>query len=147
RAMIASHAEWQQAGLDLAAALAALEQTSGNVEFEQLDCVGLDNNLDRLVATLRIKRPSGYAGGLCARGSTEFVAFWADWSDSCEWTYLGTIGVPVHDIATIPADGLAYSAVLPVDLDAVRRPCQTPRVARVRAVLSWNAPPSTTDPS
>jgi len=33
-----------------------------------------------------------------------------------------------------------------VDLGALRRPCDVPRISRVRAVLSWGSPPSTTDP-
>ncbi len=142
-----AYAEWQTAGLDLQAALDALDATGGDVSFEELECLALDGNVERLVATLRVKRPTGYSGGLCSRGSREYVAFWADWEDRCRWTHLGTVAVAVHDIPSIPADGLAYSVVLPVDLDEVRRPCDAPRVARVRAVLSWNVPPSSTDPN
>jgi hypothetical protein len=117
------------------------------VSFEQLECVGLDNNVSRLVASLQVKRPSGYNGGLCKLGSTEYVAFWASgWDDSCGWTYLGTAGVAVHDISSIPEGGLCYAAVLPVDLTYQRRPCGEPKELRIRAVLSWNVPPSTTDP-
>jgi hypothetical protein len=59
---------------------------------------------------------------------------------------VGTATVNVHDITSIPPEGLAYAAVLPVDLKAIRRPCEEPRIARLRAVLSWAIPPSTTDP-
>ena len=41
---------------------------------------------------------------------------------------------------------MCYSAILPVDLTYHRRSCKEPKVARVRAVLSWAVPPSTTDP-
>jgi hypothetical protein len=140
-------AEWKDLGLDLAAALDALKQF-GNTSYEQLNCVGLDNNSfpERLVATFRIKKPVGYSGNLCQPGSKEYVAFWVDWDNTCKWSYVGTAAVAVHDIPTIPSGGLSYSAVLPVDLSKHRRDCHRPKVLRVRAVLSWGTPPSTTNP-
>jgi hypothetical protein len=141
-------AEWKGLGLDWEAAVNALAKLQGDVSYEQLECLGLDENAasERLVATLVIKRPFGYSGGLCQHGSTEYVAFWADWDNTCKWTYVGTAQVPVHDIATIPPDGLHYSAIIPVDLTKHRSSCELPKVARVRAVLSWNIAPSTTNP-
>jgi hypothetical protein len=138
--------EFAQLGIDWSAVLAAADQTQADVSYEELECVGLDNNVDRLVATFRIKRPLGYSGGLCTRGSTEYIAFWADWSDSCQLVHLGTVAVNVHDINPLPDGGLCYAAVLPVDLSQVRRNCEQPVIGRVRAVLSWNVPPSTVDP-
>lgn len=132
--------------LDLTKILGEISKTSGNVRYEELDCVGLDDAQERLVATYRIKLPAGYSGSLCDVGTKEYVAFWADWDDSCEWTYLGTAEVDAHDFASLPDGGLCYSAQLPVDLESLRRGCASPRIGRVRAVLSWNAPPSTTDP-
>ena len=85
--------------------------------------------------------------GESTAGSTEYVAFWADWDNTCQYTYLGTVGVKVHDIASIPANGLVYTAVLPVNLSQHRNPCNTPKIGRVRAVLSWAVPPSSTDPN
>lgn len=136
-------------GLSYSSAVAVLKQTQADVSFEQLECLGLEGDpvSSRLVATLRIKRSSGYGGALCTAGSKEYVAFWADFNDTCQYTYLGTVAVNVHDFTTIPSDGLVYSAVLPVNLDPYRVPCDKPKVARVRAVLSWATPPSTTDPS
>lgn len=139
-------AEWKGVNLDWIGAVAALDKTKADVSYEELECLGLEYNLERLIATFRVKRPAGYSGTLCTPGSQEYVAFWADWNNTCEWTYLNTVKVNVHDIATIPADGLAYSAILPVDLSSVRRPCGKPRIGRIRAVLSWNTLPSTVDP-
>ena len=140
-------AEWKMIGLDWVNAVAAIEKTSGNTSYEELACIGLDYNREWLVGTFVVKRSSGYSGNLCSPGSTEYVAFWADWDNSCQWTYLGRAEVNVHDIPGIPPDGLCYTAVLPVDLDAMRRPCETPKIGRVRAVLSWATPPSTIDPN
>jgi hypothetical protein len=139
--------QWLEIGLDLEKAIAAFEKTKADVSYEELECLGLEELFpERLVATFRIKRAAGYSGDLCRAGSREYVAFWADWDDECEWTYLGTAAVNVHDIAQIPAGGLCYSAILPVDLTHHRRTCKEPKIARVRAVLSWAVPPSTTDP-
>jgi hypothetical protein len=143
----AKEALWKSVGLDWGAAIAALGDTSADVSYEELECLGLDETQpERLVATFRIKRPTGYSGDLCHAGSQEYVAFWADWDNQCEWTYLGTAAVNVHDISQIPKEGLCYSAILPVDLTCRRRPCDKPKIGRVRAVLSWAVPPSTVDP-
>lgn len=140
-------AEFQKAGLDLAAILAALEITSANVEYEELECVGLDDNTETLTATFRVKRASGYSGGPCDKGSVEYVAFWADWENTCKYTYLGTAKVVVHDFNSLPPGGLTYAAQLKVNLDEHRRDCDNPKIGRIRAVLSWNSPPSTTNPN
>jgi hypothetical protein len=137
---------WKSIGLDWSAALAGLEETAGNTNYEELGCVGLDNNSDALVGTFRVKLPSGFSGPPCSAGSVEYVAFWVDWDDSCEWTYAGTVQVNVHDFNPLPDGGLCYAAVLPVDLSQVRKHCTTPVIGRVRAVLSWNTAPSPSDP-
>jgi hypothetical protein len=139
---------WTSIGLDWTSAITALSVLDADVTYEELGCVGLDIAQSRLVATLRIKRANGYSGDLCTHGSTEYVAFWGDFgSKGCTLSYLGTAAVQVHDIASIPAGGLTYAVVLPVDLSAFERPCDQPLIGRVRAVLSWNTPPSTVDPN
>jgi len=142
-------AQWKNLGIDWQSAVSKVLELDADVSYEQLECLGLEGNygLERLVATFRIKRPFGYSGGLCTAGSTEYIAFWADWDDTCQYTYLGTVGVNVHDIASIPAGGLVYSAVLPVDLSKHRNSCEKPKIGRVRAVLSWATPPSKTNPN
>ncbi len=139
-------AQWKQMGLDLTKSFQLLDKTKGNTSYEELTCLGLDTNREWLAATFKIKKAQGYSGKLCQNGSMEYVAFWADWKDSCDWTYLGTAQVKVHDIEEISDDGLHYTAVLPVDFSNFRQPCHKPRIGRIRAVLSWNKPPSTIDP-
>ncbi len=133
-------------GLDLAALVEAALNTQGNTTFEHLNCVGLNPNIDQLVAILNVKLTSGYSGGPCTAGSKEYVAFWVDW-DGTGWTYVGTNSVTVHDFSTIPPGGLQYSVIQPVDMASHRVPCEKgAKTARVRAVLSWNTPPSKVDP-
>jgi hypothetical protein len=146
QAVLAKIAEWQVLELDWQLAVETLDETQGNVSYEELDCLGLDYNRECLVAIFHIKRPSGYSGDLCDDGSLEHVAFWADWDNTCEWSYLATVQVNVHDIPSIPPEGLHYAAILPVDLDPHRQTCEKPKIGRVRAVLSWSTAPSTTNP-
>jgi hypothetical protein len=142
-------AEFAALKIDWAKLVGVVEDTNANVTFEQLDCLGLEGSagFERLVATLRIKQQFGYSGDLCTAGSFEYVAFWADWDDTCQYTYLGTVPVRVHDIQRQLPEDLCYTAVLPVDLSQHRAGCETPKIARIRAVLSWAVPPSTTDPN
>lgn len=142
-------AEFAALKINWAEIVSIIEKTSADISFEQLDCLGLEGNagFERLVATFRIKQQFGYSGDLCTAGSIEYVAFWADWEDKCQYTYLGTVPVRVHDITRKLPEDLCYTAVLPVDLSQIRSGCEVSKIGRVRAVLSWAVPPSTTDPN
>lgn len=120
----------------------------GNTTFEELRCVGLLPSQDLLEAVLTVKKPSGFSGGLCTAGSTEYVAFWIDFGDGAGLTYAGTSTVRVHDLATIPADGVQYAVFLKTDMSQRIAACLTgPRVVRVRAILSWETPPPPANPN
>ncbi len=123
-----------------------IDITKANVDYEELECVGLDYNTESLVATVKIKKKSGYIGDLCDAGSKEYIAFWIDWNDKCDWEYLNTVEIKVHDIK-MDGDHLCYSASLPLHTLYHKKICTQPNVVRVRAVLSWNIPPSTTNPN
>ena len=131
--------------LDIGDLIGILEDTTGNIDYEELVDVGLDYRRRRVDATYVLKRGSGYSGGLCSAGSTEYVTFWTDWDDTCRWTLLGTVAVKAYDFGTLPDGRLCYTASLPVDLTEVMAHCSEPKVGKVRAVLSWDTPPSTTD--
>ncbi len=147
-ALIAKIAEWESAKLNWAKAVALYVKTKGDVTYEELNCLGLDCNRDWLVATFIVKKPSGFSGNLCDKGSREYITFWADWDNSCKWTYQGTNWIDVHDINSIPEEGLHYTVICPVNLDSQRQGCEDgPKIGRIRAVLSWNTPPSHTNPN
>ena len=122
-----------------------------NTKYEELHCVGLNYDLDTLVATLTVKLPYGYSGDLCSKGSYEYVGFWAYVWDQiegmCYWKYLGKSCVNVHDISTIPPEGLQYAVKLPVDLSNFKDKCSKPKVLKVRAILSWQTPPPSNNPN
>jgi hypothetical protein len=119
--------------------------SKANTNWEELVGVGLDTNTDTLVAIVKVKLSAGYSGGLCTAGSTEYVAFWAD--TGAGWEYVGTSSVRVHDLKSMPPEGVYYAVILPWNVAQYRRPCgHGARTARVRGVLSWQSLPSTTDP-
>lgn len=118
-----------------------------NTSFEELTCVGLNSANDTLGAVVHIKKQNGYSGSLCQKGSTEYVAFWGDFDNNGVFEYLGTSEVEVHDIGQIPDEGLNYNVQLPLNLEPYLQRCSSPRIAKIRAVLSWQTPPSTTDPN
>jgi hypothetical protein len=126
-----------------------LTEQDADATFEQLDSVALEArpNSEQLVATFRIKQNAGYSGNLATAGSLEYVAFWADWENMSTFTYLGTVPVKVHDVNRGSGEDICYTAALPVDLSAHRAGRETARIARIRAVLSWAVPPSTTNPN
>jgi len=142
-------AEFAALKIDWANTVGALTEKDADVSFEQLDSVALEGTpgSERLIATFRVKQTAGYSGNLCSAGSLEYVAFWADWDDRRSFTYLGTVPVKVHDIDRPVDEDLCYMAVFPVDLNAYRQGGEVPKIARIRAVLSWAVPPSTRNPN
>lgn len=131
--------------VNLAELIEELLETDGDTTFEELTCVGLNPNLAILEGTLTIKLPNGYSGDLCTAGSQEYVAFWIDYGSG--FNYVGTVSVNVHDISTIPAGGLQYAVFLPVNFSSQQQPCQDgPKIANLRAILSWELPPPPGNP-
>ncbi len=115
-----------------------------NTAYEELHCVGLDRDLSLLHGVVQVKLPGGYSGGLCKRGSREYIAFYLDFGAG--WEYQGTTSVVVHDIPGLPDDGFWYQASLPVDLDEHKKKwCDTGQ-ARIRGILSWATPPLPNQP-
>jgi hypothetical protein len=124
------------------------QKNNADVTYEELRCVGMNSAVDTLGAVIQIKKSSGFSGNLCQKGSMEHVAFWADWNNNGTFDeYLGTVSVEVHDISNIPTDGLFYNVALPINTSKHLRKCVNPNVIKVRAVLSWESLPSTTDPN
>ncbi len=137
------------AEFDVAAALAAIAQANGDTSFEQLECIGFNENSFTMEGVLRIKRPNGYNGGPCTAGSQEYVTFWADLDNNASFSHcLGTASVNVHDTANLPQGGLEYAVELPTTLLLYRQPCSKgPVLIRIRAILSWQVAPPCGNPN
>ena len=144
--LLAASAEFAALDLDLVGVLKDFTKDAGDTTYEQISCVGLDYHRDLLVSTVQVKLPSGFSGPPCSAGSVEYVAFWVDYDNTCKWTYLDTAKFVVHDFDPLPKDGLNYWVGVPARTAGKSGSCAEPKVGRVRAVLSWNTPPSTTDP-
>jgi hypothetical protein len=134
--------------INLQEIIAKLFPTDGDTRYEQLECVGFNQDQNVLSGVIRVKLPNGYSGGLCTAGSQEYVTFWADVDGSGNFaTCLGTTSVNVHDIPDLPKGGLEYSVFLPVDLSRYQRPCDAgPKLIRIRAILSWQVAPPCSNP-
>lgn len=132
--------------VDLGKVVSEVCKYDGNTSYEELQCVGLDPNYECLVGIFSVKLPYGFLGNLCSKGSAQYIAFWVDWGSGL-WEWVGTAQVNVHDIASIPVDGLKYAVSQPLNLANHRNPCQSgPVIARVRAILSWEASPPPNNP-
>ena len=124
--------------------LGDLFKTDGDTSFEELGCIGYDPVEDAVVGVFTVKRSSGYSGGPCTAGSTEYVAFWVDWGSG--WEHVGTTATTVHD-EDVPDGGLHYSVYHPLASYAHRRACSDgPVQPRLRAILSWQQAPPPGDP-
>ncbi len=124
------------------------DQHNADISFEEVTCVGLNTDTDTLGAVVHVKKANGYSGDLCHKGSTEHVAFWADWNNNGSFDeYLGTQSFEIHDINNIPAGGLFYNVALPLNVAGRLKSCSNPNIVKIRAVLSWEALPSTTNPN
>lgn len=116
-----------------------------NTSYEEVHCVSLNKDLSVLHASVEVKQKQGYLGKLCSAGSKEYVAFYMDFGTG--WEYMGTSSATVHDIDTMPNGGLWYDVALNVNLDAHREAWCKAGVAKLRAILSWNTPPTPNDPN
>jgi hypothetical protein len=136
-------AEWD---INAGEMLSEYLKTDGSTEYEELGTIGYDPVKKGLVGTLTVKRPWGYLGNQKKKGSREFVAFW-QWDESeISWGYLGTTSIRVHDVSTIPHQGLQYAVFLPVDLSHRQRLCKRGGpIVKIRAILSWNEQPQVHD--
>lgn len=135
--------------VDFPAFLKFFDSTKANTDYEQLTCVALSPQIDTLGAIVRIKQSGAYTTGLCGTGSKEYVSFWADWNNNGTFDeYLGTTSVDVHNIDRPGDEPLDYAVQLPTTkFFAHLQACNAPKIIGIRAVLSWNTPPSTTDPN
>jgi hypothetical protein len=130
--------------IDLPRVVNAWLNTNRSSEYEQLHCIGLDPDTGKLTGVLRVKHGCGYSGRPGTAGSREYVSFWVDWGFGFE--YQGTASVTVHDFGCLPPAGLEYTVSLPVDLlTRMQTRIAGAKTVKVRAVLSWNTTPSTTD--
>src|SRR5512145_1667005 len=74
----------------------AVKLMSQKTTYEELTCLGLHPQGERLEAVVNIKRGFGYGGGTCTDGSTEFVRFFV--RRAAGWHDLGVATFTAHDL-------------------------------------------------
>jgi hypothetical protein len=116
--------------------------------FEELVAVGYSPERGRLEATIAVKQTNGYAPAADpGTGSREYVRFYVDLGDG--FTDAGLAAAQVYDAVEVPGQVVAarpLSYVVGVAFTPPRGDCARPRVVRVRAILSWQVPPSAQAP-
>lgn len=106
--------------------------------YEEIKEVGFYPQERRLETVIQIKRASGYSG------APEYVGFWVDWNNNSIFEISENAGlVNVH----VPDPGSGNAWALPINYSAYRdvNPpfgVASGKVVKVRAILSWNTPPT-----
>jgi hypothetical protein len=127
-------------GEELGDLLDNLAETAGDTRYEELTCAGYNPDTREVGGVLSIKRSSGYSGGLCTKGSTEYVGFWVEHGGT--WHSLGVAEVQVHDLSGAGgSDTVEYAVIRPTN-GVPELPCEDLTGLRMRAILSWNTPPT-----
>ncbi|MGA2151130.1 MAG: hypothetical protein ABSG48_03075 [Geobacteraceae bacterium] len=118
--------------------LKPVKKIIANSSYEELKCIGFNPQLNRLEGVVWIKHTTGYDGGICTNGSLEYVSFFLSYDNGATWLPQGTSSFPVYDVPGPHPLEYAVSVVIQPD----RRFCFVNNLPLVKAILSWNVPPS-----
>ena len=125
-----------------------------NTKYEELRCLGFYPERGLLKAVIDVKLPYGFKGNLCSPGSFEYVRFFVDWNGDGDFKDadedVGITSVNAHDIPDAKEVCLdetkPLSYALSLKIDPKRYHCIKPNLVKVRAILSWEAPPPAGNP-
>ncbi|GGW39386.1 hypothetical protein [Arenibacter certesii] len=117
----------------------AVYPQKGNTNYEELKCIGIFPEKDEVEAIFNVKLPYGFGGNLCTDGSKEYVAFYIDYGAGFQ-AVGPAVAVNTHNMAAARKRPLCYAVKQVVDFK--KRNCQKPYLVRLRAILSWNTPPT-----
>ena len=115
---------------------------SQKTTYEELTCIGLHPQGNRLQAVVNVKRHSGYDGGTCTDGSVEYVRFFV--RRPAGWHDLGVATFTSHDLPAASPLPVSYSVEM--EMDEARSFCTVENIVEVRGILSWNVEPPAGDP-
>lgn len=115
---------------------------SQKTTYEELTCIGLHPQGNRLEAVVNVKRHSGYGGGTCTDGSVEYVRFFV--KRPAGWHDLGVATFTSHDLPAASPLPVSYSVEMA--MDEARWFCTTENIVEVRGILSWNVEPPAGNP-
>ena len=115
----------------------SIKVLSQKTTYEELTCLGLHPEGNRLEGVVNIKRSSGYGGGTCTHGSIEYVRFFVRRPSG--WHDLGLATFTSHDLPAGSPLPVSYS--VEIEMDEARQYCTVENVVEVRGILSWNFEP------
>lgn len=116
----------------------AVKAMSYNTTYEELMCIGLQPDANRLEAVVNIRQHTGYGGDACSTGSREYVRFFVERSGT--WVDLGDVSFTVHDMPNSSPLPLSYS--VDIDLNEARKYCDEQNFVNIRGILSWTWEPT-----
>jgi hypothetical protein len=109
--------------------------------FEEVTCLGLNPEQNKLEAVVQIKQHNGYITDACGVGSREYVRFFVQ--HGTVWHDLGDTFFDAFDLA----GPLPLSYCVSVDFKEAHKFCTAENILNVRAILSWNLEPTPGDPN
>ena len=121
-------------------------EIQSNTVYEELGCVGFQPQFNRLEAVVFIKQPFGYGGNVCSQGTPEYVRFYLSFDEGATWVDQGLTSFMAHDIPEQVINGQRLEYAVSLQVNPPKKFCFIRNLARVRAILSWNAPPPPNDP-
>ncbi len=130
---------------------AAAEKIQGDTSFEEIECVGLFPEKNLIEAIIEVKRPYGFNGDLCHKGSNEYIRFYLDWDRDGDFNDpgedLGFVALEVHDIPGVSPEKKETHLCYAVSHQFKPRPssCKEPYIIPLRAVLAWEQIPTSPD--
>lgn len=124
--------------------LAPVTEIRNDTRYEELASIGFEPQMGRLEAVVHIKRPVGYDSNIHGSGSREYVRFYLSRDHGATWEDQGMGSFTAYDIPAV-ADGPLAVAVS-VSAAPRKKLCKLANVIKLRAILSWNAPPPPDDP-
>lgn len=110
---------------------------NGDTDYESLGCVRYIPLLDRLYASISIKREAGYSFRVGPQSSREHVRFYLSYDRGTSWQDKGTCAVNVVDD---PGEK-ARTYLVTKKVGLLDDLTGSEEVVLVRAILSWNFPP------
>src|SRR5882724_1561644 len=112
---------------------------SGDTAFEQVVCLGLNPEQNKVEAVVQVKQQSGYGSDACGAGSIEYVRFFVQ--HGAAWVDLGEATINVYSLAG--SHPLSYCVSVP--FNEPHKFCTVENVLNVRAILSWSLEPTPGD--
>lgn len=118
-----------------------------NRTYEEIGCVGFQPQFNRLDAVVYVNQPSGYGGGVCSRGTPEYVRFYLSADNGATWQDAGLTSFAAYDIPEGTAGRRRLEYAVSLQVNPRKRFCFIDNMYLARAILSWNVPPPPNTPA